>query len=278
MTDPDGDRVGLAYKNHEGEYTLLTGNESAAMLLDYILDEKKKRDQLPPNGIVYNTVVTSSLGKKICEYYDIKLESFLTGFKYIGERIHHYEMMRNGPEFLFGYEESYGCLIAPFVRDKDGIQALLMYLEMALFYKLKGMNLGDTYDELAKKYGYYKTELFNIYFDGSDGAMKMNKIMKEVEEHPFEKLLDKKVKVIENYFKLERYSLDDKKTSKITGLPEGDLVKFIFEDNSNIEIRPSGTEPKCKFYVEIIGKDKESVDGLCEKYYHALLDFYEIKI
>ena len=142
MTDPDGDRVGLACKNKKGEYVLLTGNESAAILLDYIISERIKKGTLPKDPVVYNTVVSSSLGREICDSYGVKCESFLTGFKYIGDRIHYYEV-HGGPTFIFGYEESYGCLIKPFVRDKDGIQAILLYCEMALFYKLQGITLGE---------------------------------------------------------------------------------------------------------------------------------------
>lgn len=276
MTDPDGDRVGLATKLSNGEYRLLTGNESAAILLDYILSERKKRGDLPKDGVVYNTVVTSSLGAKIATSYGVKTESFLTGFKYIGERIHHYEELGKGPEFLFGYEESYGCLIAPFVRDKDGIQAILMYCEMALFYHQKGFNLVDVYDSLAKRYGYYRSKLFNIYFNGEAGAKKMKEIMEEIEEHPLTSLLGNKIKYFEDYFKLQKKDLDNGKTYPIENLMVGDLVKFIFEDNTNIAIRPSGTEPKCKFYIEVVGKNEKDTEGVDEKYYEALLKRYKI--
>jgi phosphoglucomutase len=276
MTDPDGDRVGLATKLPNGEYRLLTGNESAAILLDYILSERKKRGDLPKDGVVYNTIVTSSLGAKIATSYGVKTESFLTGFKYIGERIHHYEELGKGPEFIFGYEESYGCLIAPFVRDKDGIQAILMYCEMALFYHQKGLNLVDVYDSLAKRYGYYRSKLFNIYFKGEAGAKKMKEIMEEIEEYPLTSLLGNKVKYFEDYFKLQKKDLDNGKTYQIENLMVGDLVKFIFEDNTNIAIRPSGTEPKCKFYIEVVGKNEKDTEGVDEKYYEALLKRYKI--
>ena len=277
MTDPDGDRVGLACKNKDGEYTLLTGNESAAILIDYILSQRKERNDLPLKGAIYNTVVTSSLGKKIAASYGVSTESFLTGFKYIGERIHHYEKEGNGPTFLFGYEESYGCLIAPFVRDKDGIQAILMYCEMALYYHKQGKNLVDVYNELGDRYGYHQAKLFNIYFKGSDGALMMQNIMKELEEHPFTKLCGNDVEYIENYFKLEGKNIITNETYKLINMPTGDLIKFIFKDGSSICVRPSGTEPKCKFYTEVIGKNKEELGNKNEEYYHALLDYYHIK-
>ncbi|MBO4856527.1 MAG: phospho-sugar mutase, partial [Bacilli bacterium] len=131
MTDPDGDRVGLGYLASDGSYQTFTGNQSAAILLDYILSERKKKGLLSDNGVMYNTIVTSSLGKEVASYYGVKTEQFLTGFKFIGNRIDHYEKLGNGPHFEFGYEESYGCLVAPFARDKDGCQAILLYCEMA---------------------------------------------------------------------------------------------------------------------------------------------------
>lgn len=276
MTDPDGDRVGLACKNRKGEYVLLTGNESAAILLDYIISERKAKGTLSKDPVVYNTVVSSMLGKEICDNYGVKCESFLTGFKYIGDRIHYYEV-NGGPTFIFGYEESYGCLIKPFVRDKDGIQAILLYCEMALWYKKHGLTLDEAYLKLGEKYGQHKAKLYNIYFKGSEGQSEMKAIMDELEKHPITSLLDNKVKVIENYFKLKRLNLDTKETSTIENLPTGDLIKFIFEDGSNICVRPSGTEPKCKFYIEVIDKDLETAEKRCDAYYKALTSLLKIK-
>lgn len=276
MTDPDGDRVGLACKNRKGEYVLLTGNESAAILLDYIISERRAKGILSKDPVVYNTVVSSMLGKEICDNYGVKCESFLTGFKYIGDRIHYYEV-NGGPTFIFGYEESYGCLIKPFVRDKDGIQAILLYCEMALWYKKHGLTLDEAYLKLGEKYGQHKAKLYNIYFKGSEGQSEMKAIMDELEKHPITSLLDNKVKVIENYFKLKRFNLDTKETTNIENLPTGDLIKFIFEDGSNICVRPSGTEPKCKFYIEVIDKDLETAEKRCDAYYKALTSLLKIK-
>lgn len=137
MTDPDGDRCGVGYLSSKGKYERFTGNQSAALLMDYIFNARKEKGTLSKDGVMYDTIVTSDLGRKIAHSYGIKNESFLTGFKYIGDRIDHYEKLGKGPHFEFGYEESYGCLIQPFVRDKDGIQAILLYCEMALYYFLK---------------------------------------------------------------------------------------------------------------------------------------------
>ncbi|MGN1277850.1 MAG: phospho-sugar mutase [Candidatus Onthovivens sp.] len=275
MTDPDGDRVGLACKNRKGEYVLLTGNESAALLLDYIIKERKAKGTLPASSIVYNTVVSSSLGKKICDYYGVKIESLLTGFKFIGDRIHYYEQ-NGGPTFIFGYEESYGCLVKPFVRDKDGIQAILLYCELALYYQKHGLTLDEAYEKLGERFGQHKAKLFNIYFKGSEGKKEMDSLMHEIQNNPFTSLLDKKVSIIENYSVLSRYNLIDKSTSAIENLPSCNLMKFIFEDGSNISIRPSGTEPKCKFYVEVVDKSLENAGKKCDILYKELLRILRI--
>lgn len=269
MTDPDGDRVGLACKNRKGEYVLMTGNESAAILLDYLIQEYIRLGKMPASPVVYNTVVSSSLGGKICDHYGVKCESFLTGFKYIGDRIHYYEV-NGGPTYIFGYEESYGCLIKDFARDKDGIQAILLYCEMALWYKLHGLTLDEAYAKLGETYGYHKSKLYNIYFRGSEGLNEMKKIMSELQEHPFTELNGMKVAVFEDYFKLERKDLRSGKVEKIPVLPLGDLVKFIFEDGSNICVRPSGTEPKCKFYIEMVDENLEKAEVRCDEAYKAL--------
>ena len=276
MTDPDGDRVGLACKDGKGDYTLITGNEGAAILLDYVLSERIRKKEMTKDPVVYNTVVSSSLGREICDHYGVRCESFLTGFKYIGDRIRYYEV-NGGPQFIFGYEESYGCLIKPFVRDKDGIQAILLYSEAALWYKQHGLTLFEAYKKLGDLYGQHKSKLYNIYFKGSQGHEEMQKIMKDLEEHPITELCGNKVKVIENYFELISHNLDTNESRKIENLPKGDLIKFIFEDRSSICVRPSGTEPKCKFYIEVVDKDLDVAASRCDKFYKALLERLNIK-
>ena len=276
MTDPDGDRCGLACKNERGEYTLLTGNESAALLLDYILSERQKKGFLKGNGVIYNTVVTSTLGEKIAASYGVKTEAFLTGFKYIGDRIQFYEE-HGGPDFEFGYEESYGCLIKPFVRDKDGIQACLLYCEMAIYYKKLGMNLEQAYEQLGNRFGHHRSKCFSIFFKGATGKRKMDKLMNNLMDNPFKELCGNKVVKIENYFNLTVTNLVTDYVENITGLPVGDLIKFYFEDGTNIAVRPSGTEPKCKFYIEVITQDVRNDDDLHSKYFNALKEIYNIK-
>jgi len=249
MTDPDGDRCGLAYHTKEGEWVRLTGNESAALLIDYIMSNKAAKRKLPKNGALYDTVVTSDLGRKIAKSYGVNVESFLTGFKYIGHQIDHYEKIGGGPEFVFGYEESYGCLVGPFVRDKDGIQAITLYCEMALFHHLKGKNLGQAFEDLQKKHGWHKATTKSFMFPGSDGKDKMNKIIDFVRNNPPAALAGSQV--------VEFYDfLTDEKTDCRTGekthldLDSSNVLKFVFDDSSWLAIRPSGTEPKCKVYVE----------------------------
>ncbi len=267
MTDPDGDRVGLGYKSKNGEYLTLTGNQSAPMLMYYMFGIKKERGTLAKDGVMYNTVVTSSLGKEVAESFGIKTEQFLTGFKFIGNRIDYYEK-NGGPTFEFGYEESYGCLAAPFARDKDGLQAILLYTEMALYYYLQGKTLDVIWDEMAHIYGYHDDQVFNIYFEGSDGNAKMKKLMTTLYEEPIKELDGKKVIRYENYKSL--VAKENNKEEKIN-LPSSDLVKIYFDDGSDLAIRPSGTEPKVKFYVGIKGKDAASTAGKAEQLYKSLL-------
>ena len=277
MTDPDGDRVGLACKNKDGEYTLITGNESAAILMDYLFSEKKKKGTLSKDGIMFNTVVTSELGKEIAATYGIKTEQVLTGFKYIGDRVNYYEI-HNGPTYEFGYEESYGCLPKAFVRDKDGIQAILLYCEMALFYHKQGLNLVDVYNNLGKRYGYHKNKLYNIYLEGSEGAQKMQEIMNKAVHDPLKQIGGKDVIKFEDYFNRKRYFTATKLVEDIQGIPAGDLVKYYLSDKTVVCVRPSGTEPKIKFYIEVVVDDPESADARCDQIYKEILKDLDVNL
>ena len=265
MTDPDGDRVGLGYLASDGTYQTFTGNQSAAMLLDYILSERKKKGLLSDNGVMYNTIVTSSLGKEIASYYGVKTEQFLTGFKFIGNRIDYYEKQGHGPKFEFGYEESYGCLVAPFARDKDGCQAILLYCEMALFYDKQGKPLDVVWDELQQRFGYHLDIAYSIEFKGSTGQQAMDDLMDSMHKAPLKELSGVKVVRVEDYYKQEAY--EGNKVEKIT-LPKSNVVKLFFENGNTITVRPSGTEPKVKFYIGMKNKnkiDKDQADKLYEE-------------
>ena len=253
MTDPDGDRVGLGYKAKDGSYQILTGNQSAALLMDYIFAQKKEKGTLSDNGVMYYTIVTSSLGGDIARHYGVKVEEFLTGFKFIGNRIDYYEKKGNGPKFEFGYEESYGCLIAPFARDKDGCQAILMYCEMALFYFLKGMRLDEAWDDLSKRFGYHQDITYSMEFFGSEGQAKMNNLMNTLHNDPFISINGLKVVKVDDIEKGQRITKDKKEP---LNLPKSNVVKLYLEDGSIVTVRPSGTEPKVKFYVGTVLKEK----------------------
>lgn len=259
MTDPDGDRCGLAYLSSKGEWERFTGNQSAALLLDYLLSERKKKGLLSSDGVIYDTIVSSDLARKVAKSYGVGVESFLTGFKYIGNRIHYYELLGHGPHFEFGYEESYGCLIKPFVRDKDGIQAILLYCEMALHYFRLGIPLDVAYKNLEEKYGFHATETLSIYFEGEKGSLEMEKLMENVHKHPLSEVYGKKIVRIEDY---ETSLAKDLLTGEETPieLEKSNVVRWTFADSSWIAIRPSGTEPKCKFYVEVFQKEEDGIE------------------
>lgn len=257
MTDPDGDRVGVSYLAQSGEYELFTGNQSAALLIDYLLGERKKKGLLAKNGVFYDTIVTSDLGRTIAKSYGLKVETFLTGFKFIGDRIQYY-LEHGGPTFEFGYEESYGCLIAPFARDKDGIQAILMYCEMALFHHLRGKTLDVVYDELQQKYGYRLDLSYSVEFKGSAGMQKMRDIMTRLSNRQIKEVLGQRVVEIRDYINSVTRS---EKGEVPIDLPKADVVILLLEDGSTISVRPSGTEPKCKFYFGIKGTNAAAIEN-----------------
>ena len=259
MTDPDGDRVGLGYKATDGSYQTLTGNQSAALLMDYIFSQKKEKGTLSKDGVMYNTIVTSSIGKEIATYYGVKTEQFLTGFKFIGNRIDHYEKVGKGPKFEFGYEESYGCLIAPFARDKDGCQAILMYCEMALFYYLRGLRLDQAWDDLCKRFGYHQDIAYSLEFFGSEGQAKMDNLMNVLHNDPFIKINGLKVVAVDDIEKSLHLEANGKQEA--INLPKSNVVKLILEDGSTVTVRPSGTEPKVKFYTGVTLKEKPLDDS-----------------
>lgn len=275
MNDPDGDRCGLACKMSDGEYRLFTGNESGALLIHYIMSERQKMGTMPKKGIMYDTIVTSDLGRKIARSLDVEVKSFLTGFKYIGNQLHYDEIMPNRSTFLFGYEESYGCLIKPFVRDKDGLQAILLYSEMALFYKKQGMSIYDALIKVQKEYGYHYDFVDSLYFEGSEGAAMMKKLMDDLHYHAPRAINGIKIIQIDDYLLQKSFDLIDNR-EKPLGLDKSDVIKIFLADDSWIAVRPSGTEPKCKFYIEVVG-DKDSLKEKAEGLYHSLKGILGIK-
>jgi phosphoglucomutase len=273
MTDPDGDRVGIGFKSRQGEYLTLNGNQSAALLMDYIFSQRKEKGLLSENGVMYNTIVTSALGKAIATYYGVKTEQFLTGFKYIGNRIDYYEKTGNGPKFEFGYEESYGCLIAPFARDKDGCQAILMYCEMALFYFLKGLTLEEAWDDLCKRFGYYQDITYSMEFTGSEGQATMQLLMKTLHNNPFIKINGLDVVAVDDYLSLTHRTLDKETPLDIE---QADVIKLHLSDGSVLIVRPSGTEPKVKFYIGVVHKQKPLDYSFTEAIFTSLKECLKI--
>ena len=268
MTDPDGDRVGLGYKASDGSYQTLTGNQSAALLMDYIFSQRKERGELSKDGVMYNTIVTSSIGKEVASFYGVKTEQFLTGFKFIGNRIDYYEKLGHGPKFEFGYEESYGCLIAPFARDKDGCQAILMYCEMALFYFLRGLRLDEAWDNLCKRFGYHQDIAYSLEFFGSEGQAKMDKLMNSLHSNPFIVINGLKVVAVDDIEKSLHFENTGKKET--INLPKSNVVKLVLEDGSTVIVRPSGTEPKVKFYIGVTLKEKPLDDSLPKALFESI--------
>jgi phosphoglucomutase len=271
VADPDADRVGLAYLDDKGSYVLLNGNESAALLIHYLLTQRKINHDLPMNGVVYDTIVSSPLARKIAHSFAIKTETFLTGFKFIGDRIAFYEK-HAGPQFIFGYEESYGCLIGDFVRDKDAIQALLLYAEMALYYFHQEKNLGQALTAIFNTYGYHLDRQFSLTLSGIEGAHFLDQLMKQLRLTPFKPLSGHKVVLVEDFQTQIKKDMDGYQ-SKIF-LPISNVIKFSFEDGSTVVVRPSGTEPKCKFYFSITDQSMAHCEAKLASYINAFSEIY----
>lgn len=259
-TDPDADRLGIVVKDKQGTYIGLTGNQTGAILLHYILSQKKLKGTLPKNGVMIKTIVTSELGRKIASSFGVETVDVLTGFKFIAEKIKEYEKSRQY-QFLFGYEESYGYLIGDFARDKDAVQAALLAAEVCAFYKEQGKSLYDALCDLYEQYGYYQEGLQSITLKGKEGSEQIQRIMELFRHSPLEKLGEKAVVKREDYLLRER-TYQDGKTEPIN-LPKSNVLKYFLEDDSWICLRPSGTEPKIKFYFSVcsdsIEKSKEKL-------------------
>ena len=263
-TDPDADRVGIAVRDYDGSYRLITGNEDGVMLTDYILSCKKAAGTLPENPVVVKTIVTTKLINKLCEKYGCELKNVLTGFKYIGEVILNLEKKGEENRYLFGFEESYGYLSGTYVSDKDAVVASMLVAEMAAYYKKQGKSLAEVIDGLYKEFGYYLNRTFAFEFEGAAGMQKMADMMSGVREAlPKEIAGYKVVKVSDYQLKVETDLLTGEKTD-IT-LPTSNVIALNLECDNAVIIRPSGTEPKIKLYVTAVGKDKGDALDVCEK-------------
>ena len=255
-TDPDCDRVGVAVKTTTGDYALLTGNQIGGMLTDYIIEGQKAENRLKDNSVLIKTIVTSEFGADIAKANNVEVMNVLTGFKFIGEKIKSFEENNNEKTYLFGYEESYGYLVGTHARDKDGVVASLLISEMAAYYYSKGLSLYEGLQELYKKYGYFKEETISLTLAGIEGLEKIKEIISYFRNNDIETINNKKVVEVKDY------------ANGIDGLPKANVLKYFLEDESWVAIRPSGTEPKLKFYVAVKGNDEaecnQKVSGIKE--------------
>jgi phosphoglucomutase len=258
-TDPDCDRVGVVVKNSEGEYVVLTGNQTGALLTYYMLNELKETGKMPKNPVVVKTIVTTELARKICEDFNVEIIDVLTGFKYIGEKIKEFE--QNGDKnFVVGFEESYGYLAGTFVRDKDGVIACSLICEMAAYYKSRGMSLYDGIMELYKKYGYFKEDLKSITLKGIEGSQRIKDIMESLRNNPPLKVAGINTIKVMDYKERVSKNLVAEEVEKIN-LPKSNVIQLLLQDGSLITARPSGTEPKIKFYFATIGDSLANADS-----------------
>lgn len=269
-TDPDADRLGIFAKDSKtGKYMEYTGNMSALLIAEYRIEQMKEKNILPKNGMVITTVVSSNLTKAISKYYGLDCIEVLTGFKNIG-RIMRQEEEKNGKEYVFGFEESYGCLIGDYARDKDGIAAVMALCEAACYYRAHGKTLWDAMEDIYKKYGYYKETQVSIVMEGSEGAEKIKNMMTEMRNTPVEKIGEYKVLTFKD---IEKDVVKNMITGeeKSTGLPKSNVLYYELEDDNWCCIRPSGTEPKIKLYMGVKGTSESEANEKLETLKNAMV-------
>lgn len=268
-TDPDADRLGVYAKDTEtGEYQSFTGNMSGILILEYILARKKELDKLPKNGAVVTTIVSGKMAREITKAYDVKLIETLTGFKYIGEQIKFFEQNQKY-EYLFGYEESYGCLVGTHARDKDAVVAVMALCEVAAWCKHQGMTLCDQMKKLFMTYGYYKEGLATVTLKGQDGAKKIQQMMEEIRYEIPKEIGGLKVTEFRDYRENRIVDCITGEETK-TGLPISNVLYFELEGETWCCIRPSGTEPKMKFYIGVKDKTEKEASQKLDKMMEAV--------
>ncbi|WP_234119193.1 phospho-sugar mutase [Clostridium hydrogenum] len=268
-TDPDCDRLGVVAKDANGEYKVLTGNQTGSLLTHYIVSSLKELNELPQNGAVIKTIVTSELAARIAEDYGVELIDVLTGFKYIGEKIKEFEETGSNT-YLFGFEESYGCLAGTFVRDKDAVIGAVLVCEMALYYKKKGMNLFDALNDLYKKYGFYKESLISRELKGKEGQEKIKNAIEYLRNASLETIDG--IKVAKKFdYKLRIEKDIAKNCEKEIKLPVSNVLKFVLEDGSWFVVRPSGTEPKMKIYTAVVGSSVQNAEERSTQFSEAIM-------
>lgn len=266
-TDPDCDRVGIAVKDRNGEYQLLSGNETGILLLDYICSQRIKHGKMPADPVMIKTIVTMDMAEQIASNYGVATKNVLTGFKFIGEQIGLLEKQGKAESYIFGFEESYGCLSGGYVRDKDAVGGAYLICEMFAYYKTRGIGLLDKLNELFDKYGYCLNTLHSYTFEGSAGFTRMQDIMKTFHEEvgeglKIERFAGRKIHTVLDYSK------------GMDGLPKSDVLKYLMEGNCSVVVRPSGTEPKLKTYISVSAKTKADAEEIEKRIAEELGDFF----
>ena len=257
-TDPDCDRLGVAVRDGKGEWHLLTGNQIGCVLLHYILSTKQKQGRLPANAAACKSIVSTSLANRICEHYGVKMFEVLTGFKFIGEKIQQFQDSGDYV-FQFGFEESYGFLSSTFVRDKDGVNASLLVTEVAAACEEEGITLYDRMQQIFREYGFYVEKVVSLTLPGKDGLARIQEIMAELRQNPPKEIGGLKVTAIRDYQKGIRLENGQEQP---TGLPTSNVLYFELESGNWICVRPSGTEPKIKLYVNTNAESQERAEAL----------------
>ncbi len=263
-TDPDCDRVGIAVRNGEGGYKLMSGNEVGAMLLNYLLSQKSKKGQLSENSIAVKSFVSTDLAEVIAKKYNCTFKNLLTGFKYIGELITQLEAEGRADDFVMGFEESYGYLAGTHARDKDAVVASMLICEMAAYYKTLGKSLAEVMDSIYDEFGYYFNTVASYTFEGASGMEKMAGIMDGLRKSTPKSFADMPVTVVDDYKTSVSTVTAHGKTDKIE-LPKSNVLAYTLVDGNKIIVRPSGTEPKIKAYITAIGNDKETAQKIADK-------------
>lgn len=273
-TDPDVDRLGVYSKDRiSGKYMRFTGNMSGLLIAEYILSQKQKKQTLNNNGVLIKTIVSSNLADSICKNYGIELIEVLTGFKYIGEKIRLFEQTKE-KEYIFGFEESYGCLVGTHARDKDAISAIIMLCEAAAYYNNCGLTLWDQMIKIYDKYGYYKEDIFTITLEGAAGAQKIKDILQAIRNTPLYNIGEYKVEAIRDYNTgiIKNLITNEQKT---INLPKSNVLYYELENDAWCCIRPSGTEPKLKFYVGVKSQNMEESEEKVTKLKLSILESIE---
>ena len=267
-TDPDADRVGAAVRGKDGKFFRITGNQMGALILDYVITALKETTGVPEDAYAVKSIVSSELAARICEANGVEMYNVLTGFKFIGEVIKKHEAMGRGT-FLLGFEESYGYLKGTYARDKDAVVASLLICEMAAFYKLKGMTLGDALEGLFEKYGYFRENVFSIEMKGLGADEKMKALMASLRNEPPVQIAGREIAEVRDY---KEKTIKNVATGEVvdTGLPSSNVLYYVTADRDVVVVRPSGTEPKVKVYIMTAGETAEKADKIAAEFTGAM--------